>query len=476
MIRAFLGSDTTFTSLGEKVIQARSCLEIKEDNGDWRIELEAGVEYLDWLANEFILVVSTKADGEQPFRIWKTTVDETNVMVTARHIGFDLESHILQFPFGYSYTANVLTNLNMVIDNATPTPTHTVTGTTWGGGTRIKFKGNNTYENIQEIVNAYGGHIVFDGWTVEIAQTIGSDKGIVVEYGKNLAESEVYEDWSEVCTTILPIGDNNLLITTVFEDPKTIDATGVSYSKDYYRRVLFPGVDNATDLIAAANAYLDVYKYPKVNYSVSTDTVQDVALGDTIVVNAPQFTIETSVLGYTYDVLAQRVTNVEFGNFKRETKRVFSNIYANMDELKKQIVQENITMNETLDEGAEFTPTVYGSSTAGTGTYTTQVGYYTKVGKRVFFDIWLVWTAHTGSGNTRVSLADIPYTPNASYQTALTILHSNYTLGTNYWAQGFVDGANNELVISKNTIGGGTNTGLSLDASATLIISGSFVV
>ena len=49
-----------------------------------------------------------------------------------------------------------------------------------------------------------------------------------------------------------------------------------------------------------------------------------------------------------------------------------------------------------------FTPIIIGS-TSGTGTYTVQEGFYTKIGSRVFFHLYVVWTAHTGTGNLLVS-------------------------------------------------------------------------
>jgi hypothetical protein len=65
----------------------------------------------------------------------------------------------------------------------------------------------------------------------------------------------------------------------------------------------------------------------------------------------------------------------------------------------------------TLDDYEEgtWTPVIEGSSTAGTGTYSTQVGRYTKVGNTVVAHLFLDWSAHTGSGNLRI--AGLPFTP-----------------------------------------------------------------
>jgi hypothetical protein len=64
----------------------------------------------------------------------------------------------------------------------------------------------------------------------------------------------------------------------------------------------------------------------------------------------------------------------------------------------------------TLDDYEEgtWTPTVQGSTTAGTGTYTQQVGYYTKIGNVVHYHLYIVQTNHTGTGNIRI--AGLPFT------------------------------------------------------------------
>ena len=96
-------------------------------------------------------------------------------------------------------------------------------------------------------------------------------------------------------------------------------------------------------------------KLPKLNYKVKANTVQEVGLGDTIYVFSKQFTISTNVLGYTFNVNTRQVVNIEFGNFRKDVKTVFANINADIDELKKSVIQENITMNAKFDYlGAMF--------------------------------------------------------------------------------------------------------------------------
>lgn len=67
----------------------------------------------------------------------------------------------------------------------------------------------------------------------------------------------------------------------------------------------------------------------------------------------------------------------------------------------------NIKMPD-YDDGTSWVPTVSGSSSAGVGTYTTQVGIYSIVGNLIFATAEIVWSAHTGTGNLLIT--NLPFT------------------------------------------------------------------
>jgi hypothetical protein len=79
---------------------------------------------------------------------------------------------------------------------------------------------------------------------------------------------------------------------------------------------------------------------------------------------------------------------------------------------------------DDYEEGT-FTPTVRGSTTAGSATYTIQQGGYTKIGNVVYWQVRLAYTGHTGTGNMQIPF---PFTSanryaagNYSYRDALTV-------------------------------------------------------
>jgi hypothetical protein len=86
----------------------------------------------------------------------------------------------------------------------------------------------------------------------------------------------------------------------------------------------------------------------------------------------------------------------------------------------------------TLDDYEEgtFTPTLVGFSTAGTTTYATQTGLYTKIGRQVTYIVNLVVTATTGTG--AALLGGFPFTFNSTVipVAAMDASALNWTGGT----------------------------------------------
>ena len=129
----------------------------------------------------------------------------------------------------------------------------------------------------------------------------------------------------------------------------------------------------------------------------------------------------------------------------------------------------------TLDDYEEgtFTPTIIGTSTAGTGTYTNQVGTYTKVGRIVYINLQLTWSAHTGTGT--MEIGGLPFTVtgnNAAGGLSVGSVDNLALPAGTYLIVGPVSGTSRIYLQSTATGGAGSATQVTLDTAADLRVGG----
>jgi len=123
------------------------------------------------------------------------------------------------------------------------------------------------------------------------------------------------------------------------------------------------------------------------------------------------------------------------------------------------------------EEGA-FTPTVLGSTTAGTANYVVQVGRYTKIGNRVFISGRIQYNSLTGTGNLLVG--GLPFTvanvsQNYSGITLADVGNLALTAGNIPFANTVINAAQFEF--SQTPTGGGTSTNVPVDAAASFMFA-----
>jgi len=135
-----------------------------------------------------------------------------------------------------------------------------------------------------------------------------------------------------------------------------------------------------------------------------------------------------------------------------------------------QIASANVNTLDDYEEGT-FTP-VISSSVAGTGTYTEQIGKYTKIGNRVFFNITLTWTAHTGSGTMQIT--GLPFTSSAALTSyPVQMLWSNLTF-TGVAPVAAVLASGTTIRLYNGPASGAAASQIALDTAATIVIDGSY--
>jgi hypothetical protein len=127
----------------------------------------------------------------------------------------------------------------------------------------------------------------------------------------------------------------------------------------------------------------------------------------------------------------------------------------------------------TLDDYEEgtFTPIIIGGSTAGTGTYNTQSGSYTKVGRLVSFRLQVFWSAHTGTGGLFVG--SLPFTCSGIGGGTIGLLNDLTLTASNYAMSDIVDGATT-VRFRQYPVGGGTITDVAMDSAANIVLSGTY--
>ena len=123
-------------------------------------------------------------------------------------------------------------------------------------------------------------------------------------------------------------------------------------------------------------------------------------------------------------------------------------------------------------EEGTWTPVIIGGSTAGAGTYGSQVGRYTKIGNSVRISLSIAWSAHTGTGTTIIT--GFPFASNAGAQTPFSV----FTYGETFTALNVPNGG---IMSSGATqwehwqvpVGGGLSSGIPIyNGSAEIQVSG----
>ena len=105
-----------------------------------------------------------------------------------------------------------------------------------------------------------------------------------------------------------------------------------------------------------------------------------------------------------------------------------------------------------INQTGTWVPTISGLSTAGTQTYTTQVGNYNRTGNLVTIQYAVIWSASSGTGN--IVLSGLPYNTNAASAGVFTVWDGTLTIAAASGGQ--FSAGNPRIIISKSAVGAGS--------------------
>jgi len=348
-MKIFNAQETNFSTNGNIFIKPSKCKEIKKKSlNGWFIEVEIPIKYKSFIEKDKLCVVQTKSKIEpQAFRISdKIEFGKTKIEFKAKHVMFDAEDFfVLNANIANLNGLNVLNFVNGQTNSVSPFIINSDVSSTQS----FLFENKTLFESWSIIEELWDGVFDFNNWSVDFKQNIGIENEQTIIYGQNLQGIKIFEDWSNVVTTLFPIGKNGLMLPEKFLESEII------YPKPYVKRVTFETSlenENQTEanlineLRIKASEYLIKNENPLFSYEVFSDVNQKLEIGDKIAVKHPLAQLQTEVLEYIYDLKTKKVEKIVFGNFVRDAKKRF-------DLLKEEIhfgLSKISTQEKTIDE------------------------------------------------------------------------------------------------------------------------------
>lgn len=335
-------TEKEFRTLGiGPLSDAISCEVTEERNGSYELRMTypiTGVHYSD-ITNEAI-ICAIPADGKdaQPFRIYKISRPiNGKISVYAEHLSYQL-SHIVVMPFTAHGAGNTLSGLidNSIGDQPFSVWTDIANGTTeYNQPVPASFRSRLGGVS-GSVLDCFGGEYEFDQWTVKLHAHRGTDRGVSIEYGKNLVSVIQEENIANVVTGIVPMWKSNdgdtvvtlpeVLIESEYADRYTYKRNIVyDFSSDFQEQ------PTEEELRAKAESYVasNLIGVPEVSIDVDFVALSDteeykdlekerINLCDTVTVRFAELGIDTTakVVKTVYDVLCERYTKVSIGSVK----------------------------------------------------------------------------------------------------------------------------------------------------------------
>ena len=363
MIRIFSPTDKIFSSNGDIVIQPLKAKVHKEDNGDYYLDLETGLEYVDYLVEGNIVVASTP-QGDQAFRITNPTKTKSKITVRAWHVFYDSENYLIVDSYVVDKNCNdALDHLNSATEPQSPFTTISDVATS----NSFRCVRNSLYEAISTVLERWGGHLVRNNFGIEIRTSIGQDNGVTVQYKKNLKDITCEENWNNVVTKLLPVGKDGILLNEVDSSASLYVTSDIQYSIPYTKTVSFNQDISEDDyesetaykqalvsnLLEQATAYVNENSLPQINYTLKANLEKITDVGDVIEVKDERLGLDlmTNVISFDYDCILGKYTEIEFGNFKQTLSGLVGNITASVDKtVNEQLANVSITLQADLEQ------------------------------------------------------------------------------------------------------------------------------
>ena len=393
-------NESTFTHNGIGFLKdATKCTVTEERNGSYECSLQYPItgQWYDQITEGCIIKAKANDTSEpQLFRIYKSSKPLKGIVTySAEHISYDL---------------NGIPTLGFSVKNVTPQAA--ITRAIQDAGLPSAFTAISDISTLNSstiltpcsvrailggqagsVLDVWGGEFEFDNFVVKLHKHRGSDRGVSIEYGKNLKDLKQEANIADCYTHLMPYarysqdgeGDEKIEVY-VYLSEKVLplnNAENIGHSKAYIMDFTdrFGEGEAFTEeaLRAKATAYAAAAELgvPKVNITVSfiqlwqTEEYKNIAplervmMCDTVAVRFSKLgvTARAKVIKTTYNTLEEKYDSVELGDAKSSFADTVNKQQAAIEEIKTSVKKGQAEATEQLKKAiANATSLITGHS------------------------------------------------------------------------------------------------------------------
>lgn len=393
-------NESTFTHNGIGFLKdATKCTVTEERNGSYECSLQYPItgQWYDQITEGCIIKAKANDTSEpQLFRIYKSSKPLKGIVTySAEHISYDL---------------NGIPTLGFSVKNVTPQAA--ITRAIQDAGLPSAFTAVSDISTLNSstiltpcsvrailggqagsVLDVWGGEFEFDNFVVKLHKHRGSDRGVSIEYGKNLKDLKQEANIADCYTHLMPYarysqdgeGDEKIEVY-VYLSEKVLPLNnaqnighGKAYIMDFTDRFGEGEAVTEEALRAKATAYAAAAELgvPKVNITVSfiqlwqTEEYKNIAplervmMCDTVAVRFSKLgvTARAKVIKTTYNTLEEKYDSVELGDAKSSFADTVNKQQAAIEEIKTSVQKGQAAATEQLKKAiANATSLITGHS------------------------------------------------------------------------------------------------------------------
>ena len=373
MIILYEYTETAFTNNGLGCLNdATSCVVSETLNGEYELEMEYpvnGIHYSDIQLRRIIFAKPNSYDRAQPFRIYSISKPIGGlVTVNAEHISYDMSGlpvrgaiehyawyvkdvfdHIKNnsvYPCPFTFSSDI-TEEKKSISLSKPRSVKAFLGTDEG------------------LLSLFGGEWEFDRYNAILHKERGQNRGVSIEYGKNLTDVTQDEACSEMYTAVYPYyyqEDDGLqrldedvvkILDTTYNNVCVLDLTSE-----------FDEMPTQDQLRAKTQEYIKDNKLgePKVSLKVSfiknpevIESLQDVRLGDTVGVKFIKIGVNTTsrCINYEFNVLTEQYNSIGLGEPTKTIVDTMTSTNTRIDAANSAIDDTQNDLDDEIDRATD---------------------------------------------------------------------------------------------------------------------------